>query len=453
MRAAFATYSGKTRSRFVQYAVSRFHPTPSIQTGRSVIRFAASSEATTIATEPSLMGETSSRCTGHASVSEASTSSTVMSLCPRCAAGWSAAFRLFFTATLAMSRLSSPCTVMYRFISSAKIHRRFGPSGRSRTLSKIVRNAPWGCGWVEDIFSSATARTTSAMPLATVYQAWIAVKTPLPPPTLVRMNGLPNAPAPSDRYSPFMWTPSNASGALVRQTASTSASVSSHESSAAREASHASSLPVSSARRMNLVMPAPTTATRLATLSPPRPRTRSAGAGSRRGPRTTRTARAPRPRRRGRRTGHRAPPARHARGRDRPHGARRGLPPAARGGRPPRAGRGERRRRRAPPRHRRHVAAPASRRCPRRRRWPDPCRRPRTRRDRARSSTGSLFVGEDDDGGRGRGNGSPRLGEGHVDLVDLPLPRPPAELLHALEGAGEAVRLEQVPLAERASGH
>ncbi len=133
-----------------------------------MIRFAASSLATTIATAPSLIGETSSRCTGHASVSEASTSSTVMSAWPRSAAGWSTAFCLFFTATAAMSRLSIPCTVMYRFISSAKIQSRFGPSGRSRTLSKIVRNAPCGCGCVEDIFSSATASTTSAIPLATV---------------------------------------------------------------------------------------------------------------------------------------------------------------------------------------------------------------------------------------------------------------------------------------------
>ncbi len=112
MRAAFATYSGNTRSRLVQYAVSRFHPTPWIQTGSLVICFAASSLATTIATAPSLIGETSRRCTGHASVSEASTSSIVMSAWPSSAAGWSAAFRLFFTATAAMSRLSMPCTVM-----------------------------------------------------------------------------------------------------------------------------------------------------------------------------------------------------------------------------------------------------------------------------------------------------------------------------------------------------
>src|SRR5687768_8898829 len=139
-------------------------------------------------------------------------------------------------------------------------------------LSKIVRNAPCGCGCVEDIFSSATARTTSAIPLATVYQAWIAVNTPLPPPTYVRMNGLPNAPAPSERYSPFMCTPSKASGALVRQTASTSFSPSSQESSAALDASHDSSLPVSCARRTNFVMPAPTTATRRAISRSPRSR-------------------------------------------------------------------------------------------------------------------------------------------------------------------------------------
>ena len=88
---------------------------------------------------------------------------------------------------------------MYRFISRAKIHRRFGPSGRSRMLSKIVRNAACGCGWQDDIFSSATHSTTSACPDATVYQPWIAVNTPLPPPTYVRMNGLFHPPAPSAR--------------------------------------------------------------------------------------------------------------------------------------------------------------------------------------------------------------------------------------------------------------
>ncbi len=72
---------------------------------------------------------------------------------------------------------------MYRFISSAKIHSRFGPSGRSNTLSKMVRNAPCGCGCVEDIFSSATISATSNIPLATVYQPWMVVNTPLPPPT------------------------------------------------------------------------------------------------------------------------------------------------------------------------------------------------------------------------------------------------------------------------------
>ena len=112
MRAAFATYSGNTRSRFVQYAVSRFQPTPWIHTGRSVRRSATPSAATTSATAPSLIGETSRRCTGHASVSEASTSSTVISARPSSAEGWSAAFRLFFTATVAMSRLSRPYTDM-----------------------------------------------------------------------------------------------------------------------------------------------------------------------------------------------------------------------------------------------------------------------------------------------------------------------------------------------------
>ena len=71
---------------------------------------------------------------------------------------------------------------MYRCISSAKIHSRFGSSGRSMMLSKIVRKPPWGCGRHEDIFSSATQSTTSAIPEATVYQPWIGVKTPVPPP-------------------------------------------------------------------------------------------------------------------------------------------------------------------------------------------------------------------------------------------------------------------------------
>ena len=41
--------------------------------------------------------------------------------------------------------------------------------------------------------------------------------------------GVAGAPAPSERYSPFMCTPSNASGAEVRHTTSTSDSFSSHE--------------------------------------------------------------------------------------------------------------------------------------------------------------------------------------------------------------------------------
>jgi hypothetical protein len=72
---------------------------------------------------------------------------------------------------------------MYRFISRAKIHRRFGPNGRSRMLSKIVMNAPCAWGMVDDIFSSATTRATSNMPDATRYQPWIVTNTPVPPPT------------------------------------------------------------------------------------------------------------------------------------------------------------------------------------------------------------------------------------------------------------------------------
>jgi hypothetical protein len=67
--------------------VSRFQPTPSIHTGLSVMRRAASSEAMTRATAPSLIGETSRRWTGQARVSLFRTSSTVMSAWPRSAAG------------------------------------------------------------------------------------------------------------------------------------------------------------------------------------------------------------------------------------------------------------------------------------------------------------------------------------------------------------------------------
>ncbi len=37
------------------------------------------------------------------------------------------------------------------------------------------------------------------MPEATVYQPWIGVKTPVPPPTYARIDGFPQAPAPSAR--------------------------------------------------------------------------------------------------------------------------------------------------------------------------------------------------------------------------------------------------------------
>jgi hypothetical protein len=82
-----------------------------------------------------------------------------------------------------MSLLSRPWTLMYRFISRAKIHRRLGPRGRSRMLSKMVMKAPWACGWVEDIFSSATTRQVSNMPEATWYHPWMVTNTPVPPPT------------------------------------------------------------------------------------------------------------------------------------------------------------------------------------------------------------------------------------------------------------------------------
>ncbi len=80
----------------------------------------------------------------------------------------------------------------------------------------------WGWGWQEDIFSSFTTRTTSASPEATCHQPAMVVKTPVPPPTKARMYGLRAPPHPSRRFSPFMWMPSKASGAVPLRTASTS---------------------------------------------------------------------------------------------------------------------------------------------------------------------------------------------------------------------------------------
>ena len=54
------------------------------------------------------MGETSSRCTGSREHLGGQDVLDVMSAWPSSALGWSAALRLFFTATAAMSRLSKP---------------------------------------------------------------------------------------------------------------------------------------------------------------------------------------------------------------------------------------------------------------------------------------------------------------------------------------------------------
>ena len=56
-------------------------------------------------------------------------------------------------------------------------------SARSVVWSKMVRNAPCGCGRQVDIFSSHTTRHTSKSPEAMWYQAWMGEKTPVPPPT------------------------------------------------------------------------------------------------------------------------------------------------------------------------------------------------------------------------------------------------------------------------------
>src|SRR5580700_2494902 len=70
-------------------------------------------------------------------------------------------------------------------------------------------------------------------------------------------------PDPSRRYSPFMCTPSKASGALPITTDWTSFIVIPAEASAMLDASYESSLPVSSSLLLKRVMPAPITATLL----------------------------------------------------------------------------------------------------------------------------------------------------------------------------------------------
>src|SRR2546428_3297904 len=126
---------------------------------------------------------------GHAITSLFRDSSPVMFGSASWAHGWPTAFRLFLTATRAMSSFFTPYTVMYRFISIAKIQMRFGLSGRSRIGSQMWAKTLWGCGWHEDIFSSFTTRTTSARPEATCHQPAIVLNTPVPPPVKTRVYG------------------------------------------------------------------------------------------------------------------------------------------------------------------------------------------------------------------------------------------------------------------------
>src|SRR6266705_1519796 len=188
--AARATYSGKTRSRSVHIVESMHHPTPEIH-ARSLIRRRRmkSSDASTTADAPSLGGLMSSRCTGHAMTSLFRTSSTVMFGSASWAHGWPTAFRLFLTATRAMSSFFIPYTVMYRFISIAKIQTRFGLSGRSRMGSQMWAKTLWGCGWDEDIFSSFTTSMTYERTDATCHHPAIVLNTPVPPPVNTRVYG------------------------------------------------------------------------------------------------------------------------------------------------------------------------------------------------------------------------------------------------------------------------
>ena len=72
---------------------------------------------------------------------------------------------------------------MKRAISSAKMWIRVSSSGCSVVWSKMVRNAPAGCGLQGDIFSSVTTRQVLNFPEATCIQPWIGLITPVPPPT------------------------------------------------------------------------------------------------------------------------------------------------------------------------------------------------------------------------------------------------------------------------------
>src|SRR5213594_4157111 len=173
-------------------------PTPDTHARSLIRRFRMkSSDARTTAEAPSLGGLMSSRWTGHAITSLFRTSSTVMFGSASWAHGWPTAFRLFLTATRAMSSFLTPYTVMYRFISIAKIHTRFGFRGRSRIGSQMWPNTDWGCGWHDDIFSSLTTRTQSNVPDATCQYAAMGEKTPVPPPVNTRVYGFPTPPHPS----------------------------------------------------------------------------------------------------------------------------------------------------------------------------------------------------------------------------------------------------------------
>ena len=148
---------------------------------------------------------------------------------------------------------------MYRCISSAKIHSRFGPSGRSMMLSKIVRNAPCGCGWQLDIFSSAThehdvghAGGDRVPALDRHEHAGAAAD--------VRADvGLAPRAGPVREVVPLAVDAVERVGRGARQTASTSVELRCSPRSAAPRvaAIQLSSLPVSCARRTNFVMPAP----------------------------------------------------------------------------------------------------------------------------------------------------------------------------------------------------
>ena len=105
-----------------------------------------------------------------------------------------------------------PCS---RCISSAKIQSRFGPSARSCEVveDRDERTLGMGLRGGHLLLANARSRRWPVRRRDRVPTLDGGEHPGAAPDVAPRMYGLPHAPDPSDRYSPFMCTPSNASGA------------------------------------------------------------------------------------------------------------------------------------------------------------------------------------------------------------------------------------------------